>query len=134
MPRVRSFHSGAIVLAEIVKAKKHSVLLEVWNGLVDVTPVDTGKARASWFITPGFPATKELPDGIYSRPQEPDLSRYSKNFTRWLIANTAHYLKYLNDDGHSKQAPAKFVESTVLARIKQESGIGKAIRKITAGR
>lgn len=52
-----------------------------------VTPVDTGKAQASWVI-------EKVANG-------------------YDVKNTVEYIQYLNQ-GSSKQAPAHFVESTAL--------------------
>ncbi len=51
------------------------------------TPVDTGLAQSSW-------KTTENENGIN-------------------VENTAEYIQYLNE-GSSKQAPARFIESTAL--------------------
>lgn len=55
--------------------------------LVDETPIDTGEARASW-----------------------GMNKLNKDY---IIRNTAEHIKYLNE-GSSKQAPARFIESVAL--------------------
>lgn len=57
------------------------------DDLVRNTPIDTGLARASW-------KTTEEPNSI-------------------LVENTTEYIEYLND-GSSKQAPSRFIETTAL--------------------
>jgi hypothetical protein len=57
------------------------------NELVLKTPIDTGLARASW-------KTIETSNGVN-------------------IENSTEYIRYLNE-GSSKQAPARFIESTAL--------------------
>lgn len=109
MPRVDSFVEAGKIIAHLVEAKKKDFLYALWEELVDLTPVDTGKARASWFISGGAPTTKELPSGNYGYPSRPELDRYKRNYTKWYLTNTAPYIKYLNN-GHSEQAPAGFVQ------------------------
>ncbi len=55
--------------------------------LREATPVDTGKARSSWSVTP-----------------------FSHSFA---VVNDTTYIEYLNQ-GTSKQAPAYFIESIAL--------------------
>lgn len=57
------------------------------SDLKDQTPVDTGLARDSW--------------------------KSSEQDKFFLVENTADYIQYLNE-GSSKQAPARFIESTAL--------------------
>ncbi len=65
------------------------ITLDVHADLVLATPVDTSRARQGW--------TAETP----SAPYEPG-----------IIENNVEYIGVLND-GHSPQAPAGFVETTV---------------------
>lgn len=104
------------LVAEFLHVKQRKFLLATWNDLVDTTPVKTGKARASWFISPGFPFSREIPDGNYARPIEPDLAKYSTKHTRWLISNTAPYIESLNR-GSSRKAPAGFVQSAIYKNL-----------------
>ena len=104
------------VVTKLVNVKTRQFLLDVWTDLVDSTPVDTGKARASWKISPGTPTTKELPDGTYGYPPLPDLDRYTRNWTKWYISNTAPYIQFLNA-GWSQQAPVGFIETTIQRNI-----------------
>jgi hypothetical protein len=63
------------------------VVEEVVDRLASVTPVDTGLAQQSWFSV--------------------------KDGRAYVITNSQDYVKYLNQ-GSSEQAPANFIESTVL--------------------
>ena len=67
------------------------------NDLASKTPVDTGRAQAGWV--------------------KKDHGRTSE------ITNDVPYIEELNN-GHSKQAPARFVEMTLLA-------YGKAVGSLT---
>lgn len=57
------------------------------NDLKQATPIDTGLAQQSW-------KTIELPN-------------------TFVVENTTEYIQYLNE-GSSKQAPARFIESIAL--------------------
>ena len=72
-----------MTLAHDVAAK---MALDLHQGLVLATPVDTGRARAGWTVDTG--------------PQDP------------VIENVVPYIGVLND-GHSQQAPAGFVEAEI---------------------
>ena len=63
------------------------VVSNMVKDLQDQTPVDTGRARASW-------ETHQTEKGI-------------------AVENTTEYIQYLNE-GSSKQAPARFIESVAL--------------------
>jgi hypothetical protein len=69
---------------------KKQARIEVSNMVSELrqqTPVDTGLARASW--------------------------KSSESDKYFLVENTTDYIQYLNE-GSSKQAPARFIESTAL--------------------
>lgn len=116
MPTLKSFHSLRNSVAHIIDVQSRNFLLDTWQDLVDTTPVDTGKARASWFISPGIPHTKELIPGFYPKPILPKLERFKKNYKQWYIANTAPYIGKLNN-GYSKQAPAGFIQTAIQRNI-----------------
>ena len=65
------------------------------ENLRDATPVDTGNARDSWFITPTSPEPGDPTD------------------VRAVIFNTTDYIDDLNA-GTSRQAPARFIEREAL--------------------
>lgn len=116
MPRVKNFREAGNLITKVVDVKSRQFLLDTWTDLVDTTPVKTGKARASWKISPGSPFTREIPDGYYTIPSPPNLDRYKRNWTKWYIANTAPYIEDLNA-GSSRQAPAGFVQLAIQKNI-----------------
>lgn len=63
---------------------EEKLLLDLHGGLVLATPVDTGRARAGWTV----------------------------DTTALVIENNVEYIGKLNE-GHSKQAPAGFVETEI---------------------
>jgi fumarate hydratase class II len=75
-------------LARVKQAKLEEVVPSLISDLKDNTPVDTGRARHGW--------KGEVKDG------------------RAVIENDVPYIGELNR-GHSKQAPAYFIEQTILS-------------------
>lgn len=71
--------------------------LDAQRDLILATPVDTGTARRGWQAT------------TPSKPFEPG-----------VVENNIEYIGALND-GHSKQAPANFVEN-IVARFNNNGG------------
>lgn len=116
MPRMTKFIDIGNIVTKVVNVKTRDFLIDTWTDLVNTTPVDTGKARASWKISPGSPFTKELPAGDYGYPSPPDLSTYKRNWTKWYISNTAPYISRLNN-GWSQQAPVGFIEIAIQRNI-----------------
>ena len=85
--------------------------IEIWNNLVDTTPVASGRARANWVIGPNEYA-EELPPGNYGRPTLPRIPRFMELY----IVNPLDYVRFLNE-GWSNQAPALFIESAVADAV-----------------
>jgi len=73
-----------------IKDKLDDVAEQIIQDLKEVTPVDTGAAANSWTVT--------------------NLNKEKLSFE---IENDKDYVKYLNA-GSSQQAPANFIERTVL--------------------
>ena len=114
--------SDAIGVTVEVGTKR--VVLQVHNGVVEKTPVLTGRARGSWGISLDSPGTYVLPEGNYGIENAKDQQRNLEAYTAenpyrevWVFNNLA-YIEALNM-GHSKKAPAQFVELT-LAEVAAE--------------
>ena len=73
-----------------------------------MTPVDTGQARNSWYI--GY--TERYFDGEGSSSNITIITPKDKP-QEIIITNGVTYIQFLNN-GHSKQAPTKFIESAFL--------------------
>jgi hypothetical protein len=73
-----------------------------------MTPVDTGQARNSWYI--GY--TEKYFDGEGSSSNITILAPKDKP-QEIIVTNGVTYIQFLNN-GHSKQAPIKFIESAFL--------------------
>ena len=70
-----------------------------------MTPVDTGQARNSWYI--GY--TEKYFDGEGSASNITILTPKNKP-QEIIVTNGVTYIQFLNN-GHSQQAPMKFIES-----------------------
>lgn len=109
------------------------VALTVHSVVVLGTPVDTGRARGSWFIEIGRPA-----EGTAEAQAEFGFAASRERAERKLagndekssflrpqrdihITNNLPYIEPLNN-GHSSQAPKGFVEEAVAAGVKQVRG------------
>jgi hypothetical protein len=71
---------------EQLKVQKPAILKKLVEDLKDATPVDTGEAREGWHLD-----------------------------TQGNIVNDVEHIEYLNA-GSSKQAPAHFIEKTLLTQ------------------
>ena len=121
---------GAEKIADILTRRTTDLMrmatIEFYRQVSVSTPVDTGRARAGWFITVNSPSTEVLPEGRYrlSLPQTvPSAISVSDKI---YITNNTPYIGKLND-GYSRQAPARFVE---LAAARIQAAISKLWKKI----
>ena len=88
--------------------------IEFFRTITISTPVDTGRARAGWTPSINVPSGYVPPEGKYSMPSMPKLGNFTVKDVIY-ISNNLPYIVPLNN-GHSKQAPARFVESAA-ARV-----------------
>lgn len=97
---------------------QRAVALAVDQAVVTATPVDEGTARANWQVSIGGPASGVV-ETLGTSPQ-PAISRNSIAIQKSTpgkdihLTNNLPYIVPLNE-GHSKQAPAGFVETAVAA-------------------
>ena len=71
-----------------------------------MTPVDTGQARNSWYI--GY--TERYFDGEIGSTSNISILTPKDKPQEIIITNGVTYIQFLNN-GHSQQAPMKFIES-----------------------
>lgn len=95
---------------------------EVVAELVETTPVDTGWARANWVPRIGQPVagpsgTREAVSTADQSQGLASLAGYKIEQGAIYVTNHVPYIKALNN-GHSKQAPAGFVEESVLRALR----------------
>ena len=106
---------------QIKKAMKIGII-EALRQVTISTPVDTGRARWSWFLSVKVPSPELPPEGKYRVPQTTErIKALELNFTvcdTLYLTNNVPYVPDLNE-GSSKQAPARFVEKS--AEIAQQA-------------
>jgi len=92
------------------------IALRIHAELVYTTPVDTGRARSNWIATLGSPsAATRGPMPAYTVIMQAQMTFEAGrllSFPDLYIANNVDYIARLNA-GHSRQAPANFVERAV---------------------
>jgi len=110
------------------------VVIKFFNRIVRVSPVDTGRFRANWFVTINIPSTEVRPDSTESENQHVERkvngSREARVF--WLT-NNLPYSEILEFGGYgdgpktsggfSRQAPKGIVRITAkeFSRIFNEN-------------
>jgi len=105
------FNNYHKIVLDNILSKNKAFVNKLFDELVHATPVDTGLARASWQVgRRGFEG-KVLNPGHHDIPPLPNLS-FMNNRRQVDIKNTAKHTIFLNE-GHSQQAPSKFIEKTV---------------------
>lgn len=112
-------------LADEVNKEVRAIGINLLNGFTRVTPVDTGRARGNWFagiskpirtIDPDRKASSAVVEGVNAIN-----SAKAIEYPEIIISNNLPYIERLND-GHSTQAPKKFVESEIDRVVRVTSG------------
>jgi len=85
---------------------------DTMNKLKMATPIDTGRARNSWTLTMNKNNFKDAKTGGPSIGSLPSVS--DKKVETLYLTNGTPYIENLNQ-GSSRQAPARFVEQTILS-------------------
>lgn len=96
---------------------------QISTELIVATPVDTGWARANWIISIGQPHQNVAGsrDAISRGEQGNGQARllvYRRNQGNIWISNNVPYIQALND-GHSKQAPAGYIEAAINTAVRK---------------
>lgn len=136
MPNVilaKNFIHSSGILTTLVGVIQRKIVYNIWDELVDHTPVCSGKAAYSWFVSPNIPITKDrLPNPIrpnsgeecerfYEDPRQEGryfggpkkyFPEYKRNFGLWHINNPVNYIDSLNR-GNSLKAPIGFVQMAI---------------------
>lgn len=93
---------------------------EVASRVTQITPVDTGRARGNWQSSTIGPIAGETgkTDRHGQATIEENLRALAtlKPYSRSWISNNVPYINRLNE-GHSKQAPAGFVEASIEVAV-----------------
>ena len=103
---------GLGAIADELRDKvQRKVAFDIYSELVQTTPVDTGRARAGWAL--------DVRHGTYRPPIKDDGMPYRtpmptipQNAPWIIIYNNVEYIVPLNE-GHSRQAPKRFVQHAV---------------------
>lgn len=99
-------------LNNAVDVVARKLTIDAWGKLVKRSPVDTGRARASWAISVSEPyAGPPLLPGEYPMPTAPDVSAIDGT-TAIFITSNLPYMEAL-EEGHSGQAPNGMVRITI---------------------
>jgi len=86
----------------------------VLDAVLDETPIDTGEAKGSWQITEGEPTRKRRAKtrrrGSARREGRAAIKAAKLvKFPTLFVTSVLPYIRKLNN-GHSKQAPSKFID------------------------
>ena len=97
---------------------QQKIVLDLWASITRRTPVDTGRARANWFVSEGQPTSQVdlhpgAKTGSIPEPPAPDVSNL-KGDQSVFIVNNLPYIEAL-ENGHSKQAPNGMVRLAIQA-------------------
>ena len=117
------------------------VISEVFVRIVMRTPVDTGRARASWQFGVGTAPSGVAPDKEYLELKDKEISEPQVRAavasaleeisvapaSVWFISNNLEYIEALEAGWSKKQAPAGMVSLTLREMTRQlEQELGKA--------
>ena len=103
---------------------------DIWTKLTYRTPVDTGRARASWNIAQGAPNTSVPPEAkkgeTIPAPGMPSTQEIDGTEPVFVTSNV-EYMTYL-ENGTSKQAPKHMVKFTVAEVVAEAQLAAEAAR------
>jgi hypothetical protein len=105
-------------LEDLVETAQRKATLDIWQQLTRSTPVDTGRARASWIATTRTPSGAVPPDGKDSYGlTNPRVANTKIGVPNFIVSNLV-YMPRLNQ-GHSLQASPLFVERAIAKGFKR---------------
>lgn len=107
---------GKKIESDIFDKVIRKVLFDLLQEIIRKTPVDTGRARASWVLSVDFDDF-QLPPGDYNSSFEkviPETMSWLPKSSQYVIYNNLEYIVAL-ENGHSKQAPQGFVAQALAA-------------------
>lgn len=120
---------GHVYIEDIGKSIHKQVSEFIYKGIVERTPVLTGRARFNWFPTTGAPATQAVEEtanvAVTGTPMQPEETARIKAVTSKLdalplgsekvyITNNLDYILKL-ENGHSpKSPPNMMVQGTII--------------------
>lgn len=103
------------------------IVIDAYARIVDRTPIDTGRARASWQFGVNAEPDGKVPDGDYKAKIAGIVAENVAQIAeaspgKWFIANHLDYIEAL-EAGWSKQAPAGMVGLTLRELARQLEGV-----------
>jgi hypothetical protein len=122
MANIQTFKADLKAFTDKIKAVpatvQKKVVLDLWASITRRTPVDTGRARANWFVTEGQPSARVdlhpgAKKGEVPEPAAPDVSGLDGTKSVFII-NNLPYIEAL-ENGHSRQAPNGMVRLAIQA-------------------
>jgi hypothetical protein len=128
MPRVvHDLSQIATILGLDVATVTRRVALDLHKKIVIKTPVDTGRARASWTLNPGEPDRTIAPEGTELTPeaatqqalQQQAKVANTKPYEAIFVSNSVEYIVPL-EEGHSPQSPPHAMVAGSLAEVEAE--------------
>ena len=110
------------VLREFTEKHVKVITLDVTANLIEDTPRDTSWARSNWVPAIGrsVDETNGSPLSVSTAAQQAGIAKVATGYTlskgKVFVSNNVPYILPLND-GHSKQAPAGFVQLAILRAV-----------------
>lgn len=104
-------------LDELIDKSEENIkaaVFTMFSGIIEGTPVDTGRARGNWFLTQGAPSNKTVKGT--RRNSLSQLSKLDEKRTldkTWYLTNNLPYVEGLEYEGKSRQAPLGWVRRTI---------------------
>ncbi len=121
----RQVRSIVRALEDVAERVVQKITLDVTANLIETTPVDTGWARANWVPKIGAAVEDVVgkPNAIVRGPQQSGIATVAFSYRlaqgAVFVSNNVPYILKLND-GHSKQAPAMFVERAIQKAVTKD--------------
>lgn len=113
-----------LVTANVVRRK---IAIDLFSRVIYGTPVDTGRARANWQCTIGSPASGTVESGDKSGGSTAQGMTQTVNQTGIdddiYLSNNLPYIRSLEYEGHSKQAPVGMVRINLILTQNQIQNI-----------
>lgn len=123
-------HVVAVRFQKSVSRVMNRLALDITEGLIETTPVDTGWARSNWVPSVGAPNedTVGSKEDVSTDAQGRGTAAIFANLAAGgldplFITNHVPYIEKLND-GYSPQAPAGFVDAIVAGAVENARSRG----------
>ena len=100
---------------------QRKITFDLFGRITLKTPVDTGRARASWDVTVGEPTEWVPPAGTYGGPKAIADLEIKGDRPTYIVSNL-EYMEHL-EHGSSQQAPAGMVAISVLETQQEAQNI-----------